>query len=220
MVLRAALRALFPFLAAATLALPAAAADSLPYHRLRALYPQVDQAVSALPSSSVHGSLNRISALLHSQPLGSLEDGSSALVPAHSERNLVRAIDQLRARLAAGLPDTDELDQLVILQVLSNQVFEPIDALYSDATWEFCPDPAAGCDAPPVLSALDRLAQDLVPVINDLIIGYNEVAAGDPLLPVGPPFRPDEDYNSQTFSGAIDEIADVWGIVHGEPIID
>ena len=220
MVFRSRVRALLPFLAVLAMALPAGATDSLSYHELRSLYPQVDQAVASLPSSSLHGALNHLSAILHSEPVDSLPAGSSELVPAHAERNLVRAIEKLRERLGDDLMNADHLDQLVIVQVLAAQVFEPIDALYSDSAWEFCPEPSAGCSAPPVLSALDRLAQDLVPVINDLIIGYNEVAAGDPLLPVGPSFRPDEDYNSQTFSEAIDEIADVWGIVHGEPIID
>ena len=66
----------------------------------------------------------------------------------------------------------------------------------------------------------DRLAQDLIPVIQGLIVAYNDEAAGDPLLPAAPGIRLDEGYNSQSFEGAVDEIADAWGLVHGEPIID
>ncbi len=218
--LRSRLRVLFPFLAVALVAVSAHALDSPTYGELRSTYGQIDQAVGAMPSSSLHGSYNRISTLLHSSPVGDLPDGSSEFVPANVERNLVRAIEQLRERMTPAIDALDPPDRLSLLQTTSLAVFEPVQALYSDSTWEFCPEPAAGCDAPAVLSALDRLAQDLIPVIQGLIAAYNDEAAGDPLLPAGPGIRLDEGYNSQSFENAVDEIADAWGLVHGEPIID
>jgi hypothetical protein len=201
-------------------AAPASASEYMPYHRLRQLFPQVDRAVASLPSSDLHGSFNRISAILSSKDFADLQDGSSAQVPANVERRLVAAIDQLRARLGDDLDALAPEDRLALLQTIAVVVFEPVDALHADSTWEFCPDPTTGCNAPAPLSALDRLAQDLVPVISGLVLDYEAMAAGDPSLPAGPGLRPDEDYNSQTYSKSVDELTDVWSLVHGEPSID
>jgi hypothetical protein len=208
-----------PFLVVVTTAISASALEGPGYGDLRAESPQIARAVGSMPANNLHGSFNRISALLQSSPVRHLDAGSSEFVPVNVERNLVLAIETLGTRMLPDALDIDAEDRLALLQTLKVAVFRPLQELYSDASWEFCPAGAADCDSPEVLIALDRLAQDLLPVYWSLISYYEEAASEDSSLPAVV-LHPDDEHNSQAFGSIVDELSGFLGLVHGEPIID
>jgi hypothetical protein len=207
-------------LAAALLVFVASTATAAgTYSDLRRSEPAVDLMVAAAPSSALHGRLNRIAALLQPPRVRDLPAGSWEALPEGFERDMVRALDALGEEAADALATLDGGGALTLLFAVDRVAFRRNVELHAGAPWEYCGPGVVDCTSPPVLAALDRLGHVLADAFYLLADHYAAMVAEDPLLPAFEVLAP-EGYNSQSFTGEVDDAIATTARALGVPSID
>jgi hypothetical protein len=185
------------------LAVPPAAWAEYQYQTLADLRQQGDnnadfqEAIGALPSSDLNGTLNRISALLSRSGMRDLPTDHTARtdLPANVKRNLAAALADLQVDLEAALdtldgasPDSATLrHRSTILQLVAYVAVERPAQFYDDFVGLACegwdlpePTPCPGLDLPgsQIVGHLDSLGTQLA----GWLIDFAERAKGEPSI--------------------------------------
>lgn len=202
------------FLALAALAL-AASASAATFQEIRSSEPAVDRAITAMPSSGITGTLNRLSAQLQQPHVGDLSEAT--------QKRLSDTLQALETDLRNGLPSLSVRDRLVIAQVVEEVAFDGVLPLYSGRILVGGPCPSEYHDwhgqcHPEPWYVLDRIAELLEGSIRE---GFDRFEADNPSINVPDiPAAPAGGMDADAFDDWLDDVLSGPGLATGAESID
>jgi len=214
-------------LAAAALVVCASAASAtVKYEDLRHDNPSIDAAVASMTNSDIHGTFNRISAILNRSAVASLEAGAGTegLLPRNAEDGLQAALADLyldlKQELGAGTLTLGE--RYTIIQTVDVAVGRRIVQLYQGWEDDGCiPDPEIPCPPvarPEVLGAYQNVVLALRGWVTGIANDWNTNYTSDPSYHVVDA-PTSTNYSADNFTSWVADLGD-WGRAVGVPSID
>jgi hypothetical protein len=205
--------------------LAAPLAAQTPYHEQRQLHYEIDDAVAALPTSDIHGTLNRISAMYQRGQIRDLltDAGTDGDLPENFVRGMDAALLDLKVDLkdVVALEGEDEYHKAVLLLTINAVAFSRNVDLYQNVPddefncWipaggeqEYCRPSAA------VTKGLDSIANMLKSTITELIQA-GQAEGG----PHGPPLG-NTMIHAHNFDAWAEKVRINYGYVRGLPHIE